>query len=84
MTGTTPPNLQAEYIHRVAWKAGVLGALNLATAVLAVRVILLLAVVGAAVLAVLTLRTGQPAALAVLGIYTVSVVCPLVWLSSRH
>ena len=80
---TSQPQLAAELLNRQAWRSGVLGSLNLAARVLAVRLILLLAVFGAIALDILVLRTPETAHLAVLGIYTVTVVLPIVWLSSR-
>ena len=80
------PSREGEYVHRAAWKAGVMGALNLLAVVLAVRLVLLVAVVGALWLAKLALDVGPPvqqAALIMLGVYCVTVVLPMVWLSSR-
>ena len=67
----------------MAWKAGVLGALNLAARVLAVRLILLLATIGAAGLTWMALAEHDPLRLIAVGIYTLTVVVPLIWLSSR-
>jgi hypothetical protein len=78
---TTPPNLQAEYQHRVAWKAAVMGAFNVLVVVLAVRLILLVAVCGAISLAWLALQNPDPLRLGALGIYCAAVVIPTVWLS---
>jgi hypothetical protein len=75
-----------EYVHRAAWKAGVLGAVNLLAIVLAVRLVLLVAVIGALWLAKLALDvpvTMQMPALIMLGVYCATVVIPMVWLSSR-
>jgi hypothetical protein len=77
---------ETEYVHRAAWKAGVMGALNLLAVVLAVRLVLLVAVVGALWLAKIALDVPQPvqqAALIMLAVYCVTVVLPMVWLSSR-
>ena len=78
---------ETEYVHRAAWKAGVMGALNLLAVVLAVRLVLLVAVIGALWLAKLSLDvpTGpmQMPALIMLGVYCGAVVIPMVWLSSR-
>jgi hypothetical protein len=95
-TGTTPktmasiaaslPSREGEYQHRAAWKAGVMGALNLLAVVLAVRLVLLVAVIGALWLAKLALdvpATLQIPALVMLGVYCATVVIPMVWLSSR-
>ena len=46
-TTATPPNIPAEYMHRAAWKAGVMGSLNVLAIVLGVRLTLLVAVGGA-------------------------------------
>ena len=80
------PSREGEYQHRSAWKAGVMGALNLLAVVLAVRLVLLVAVVGALWLAKLALDVAAPVqmpALIMLGVYCVTVVLPMVWLSSR-
>jgi hypothetical protein len=87
-TETKPPVSRetGEYIHRSAWKAGVMGALNVVAVVLAVRLVLLVAVIGALYLAKIALdapATVQTPALIMLGTYCASVVIPLVWLSSR-
>jgi hypothetical protein len=71
-------------VTRSAWKAGVLGALNALFIVLAVRAILLVAVVGAIVLASAVMATPDPWRLGALGIYALVVVVPTVWLSSRR
>ncbi|HEX3522568.1 MAG TPA: hypothetical protein VHT52_10840 [Stellaceae bacterium] len=72
-----------EYIHRAAWKTGVLGALNVATKILAVRLILLVGVLGATGLTYLALHDPDPYRLAALGVYAAVVVVPLIWLASR-
>jgi len=80
------PSREGEYQHRAAWKAGVMGALNLLAIVLAVRLVLLVAVIGALWLAKLALdvpATLQIPALVMLGVYCATVVIPMVWLSSR-
>src|SRR5580693_3244082 len=86
-TATKPPvPRETEFIHRAAWKAGVMGALNLLAVVLAVRLVLLVAVIGALWLAKLALDvpvTMQMPALVMLGVYCLTTVIPLVWLSSR-
>ena len=88
-TTATPPNLTPEYIHRAAWKAGVLGALNVATVILAARLTLLLSVLGAIWLSWLVLSTPSAnppdvSRLAVLAVYVAVVVVPLVWLAARR
>ena len=85
-TATPPKQIQAEYVHRAAWKAGMLGSLNVLFAVIAARFILLIAVGGALMLAWETLQfppsLAMPA-LAMLGVYCVLVVVPMIWLASR-
>ena len=80
------PTREGEYQHRAAWKAGVMGALNLLAVVLAVRLVLLVAVFGALYLAKIALDAPsalQMPALIMLGVYCATVVIPMVWLSSR-
>jgi hypothetical protein len=60
-----------------------LGALAVATRILAARAILLFAVLGAISLAVMALMEGDWPHLAVLGTYLVGGLLPLVWLASR-
>jgi hypothetical protein len=63
-----------------------MGALNLLAVVLAVRLVLLVAVIGALWLAKLAIEvppTVQMPALILLGTYCLTTVIPLVWLSSR-
>jgi len=66
---------------RFAWKQAVMGTLNVLTIVLAVRLTLLVAVSGAIALAYLALSAPTPYTAVVLGIYSVVVVVPLVWLA---
>jgi hypothetical protein len=80
----SPAHLQQEYIHRAAWKAGLLGALNVATAILAARLVVLVAVGGAIVLTWLALAVPDPVRLGALGIYCVAVVIPCIWLAGRR
>ena len=63
--------------------AGVLGALQVATRILAARFILLLAVVGAIALAVLAVSGHDYLGLIASAGYMALVVGPLVWLVSR-
>jgi hypothetical protein len=84
---TTPPNpvsRETEFVQRAAWKQGVLGALNVIAVVLAVRAILLVAVVGAFYLTVIAIDRPDPWRMAALAIYCVVTVIPVVWLSSRR
>ncbi|HEX3523223.1 MAG TPA: hypothetical protein VHT52_14180 [Stellaceae bacterium] len=80
-TTTTPPNLQAEFQHRVAWKAGVMGAFNVLATVLAVRLALLIAIGGAITLTWLALQSPDLVRLAILGVYCGAVVIPTTWLA---
>ena len=73
----------AEYVHRGAWKAGVLGAMNLLAVVLAIRLTLLVAVAGAIYLTIVAANAPDPYRLGAVGIYTLLVVGPMVWLASR-
>lgn len=72
-----------ELIARAAWRQGVLGALAVAIRILAARSILLFAVLGAIGLAWLALSAADYVRLVALALYTVSVVCPLIWLASK-
>ena len=60
-----------------------MGALNLLAVVLAIRLILLVAIVGAIALSVIAINAPDPYRLAALGIYCAVIVVPMVWLSSR-
>lgn len=61
-----------------------IGSLNVAATILAVRLILLVATVGAIGLAWLAAQEHDPYRLGAVGVYVVGVMMPLVWLSSRH
>jgi uncharacterized BrkB/YihY/UPF0761 family membrane protein len=83
-TATPPkPNLQTEFQHRSAWKAGVLGAFNVLAIILAIRFTLLVSVIGAIILALAVERNPDPWRLGALAIYSLIVVLPTVWLASR-
>ena len=82
-TTLTQPEFAQEVLHRTAWKAGVMGALNVATRVLAARLIVLVGVAGGIALAWLALQEPDPLRLGVLAIYAIFVVGPSVWLASR-
>ena len=81
---TQQSNFQKEYIHRAAWKAGVMGTLNVLSVILAVRLTLLVAVCGAIVLAYLALAASDLYRLGALAIYALVVVVPLVWLAGAR
>lgn len=74
----------SEYQNRAAWRAGVMGALNVVAVVLAVRLVLLVAVAGAIFLTVVAVNFPDPMRLGALAIYAVAVVIPTIWLSSRR
>lgn len=76
--------MQPEMVHRAAWKASVMGTLNVIVAVLSVRLIVLVAVCGGIGLALQALSVPDPYRLGALGIYAVFVVCPCIWLASRR
>jgi hypothetical protein len=61
-----------------------MGALNALTAVLAVRLTLLVAVVGAFALSYLSVGSADNLKLAVVAVYSGLVVVPLIWLAARH
>lgn len=73
---------QLEYIHRASWKAGVIGALNVITKVLAVRFIVLVSVVGGIMLALPTLSQPDWFKIGILGVYCAGVVLPAVVLAA--
>jgi hypothetical protein len=81
-TSINPSDFQKEFIHRTAWKAGVLGALNLATQILAIRFVVLTAIVGGISLTWLALGQPDPYRLGALAIYCGFVVLPTVWLAA--
>jgi hypothetical protein len=84
-TTTTPqPDIDAFKRNALQWRQGLIASLNVAAAILAVRLILLLAVMGAIALAWVALQAHDLLRLAVLAVYTVTCVGPLIWLSSRR
>jgi hypothetical protein len=84
VTTNQQPDLRAEYIHRAAWKAAVLGTLNVLVVVTAVRLITLVAVIGGVVLTAIALEAPDPWRVGVLAIYAVAVVMPVIWMASRR
>jgi hypothetical protein len=80
----TTPSPQPEALHRQAWKAGVLGALNALFVILAVRAILLVAVVGAIWMAMIAVDRPDPYRLGALAIYCLATIVPTVWLAARR
>ena len=77
VTTTQRENVQA------AWKASVMGTLNVLMIVVAVRSIVLVAVGGGIALTWLALSNPDPLRLGALGIYAVGVAIPTVWLAAR-
>jgi hypothetical protein len=63
--------------------AAYIGALTAIASILAVRLLLLLAILGGFVIAVMALRDGGYQAAGVLVAYAVLILIPLVWLESR-
>jgi len=63
--------------------AAYIGALTAIASILAVRLLLLLAILGGFVIAVMALRDGGNQAAGVLVAYAVLILIPLVWLESR-
>lgn len=78
------PTPDRERASREAWRQGILASLAVVSAVLAARLILLLAVVGAFAIAYITLASPGPWPAAIFGAYVVGIVAPLVWLASRR
>jgi len=76
--------LKQEAMTRAQWQAGVMGSLNVVVAILAVRLILLVAVVGSIALTWEAVAAPDPWRLAALGIYAAVVCVPLVWLSAHR
>jgi len=77
-------DLTQELIARAAWRQGVIASINVAATILAVRLILLLAVLGAFGLAWVATQNAQPMQLGAVALYLAGVILPLVWLSGRR
>lgn len=69
---------------RAAWRQGVIGSINVLAAVLAARLILMLATAGALLLTYLAIRTAQPLQLGAVALYLAGVILPLVWLAGKR
>lgn len=69
-------------VSLAAWKSGVMGALNFAAHVLAVRMIVLVAVTGAIGLTWQALADPVLYRVLAVGVYSMLVVIPVVWLSA--
>jgi hypothetical protein len=80
---TWPSTYRATRTHDSVWRQGIIASLNVAALVLSARLILMIAVFGAIGLTWLALQTESPTRLAAVGLYTVTVILPLVWLSGR-
>jgi hypothetical protein len=70
--------------ENLAYRAAVIGAVNVLLRILSMRVILLISVVGGIGLAVVVLQQPDVLRLGVLGIYAVAIVIPVIWLASRR
>lgn len=81
---TTKNDLNDELISRHAWKQGILASITVISQVLAVRVVLLVAVLGAVFLTYLALSQHDVLRLGALAIYCAVVVAPVVALSYRR
>jgi hypothetical protein len=82
-SGAPLPNLQGEYIHRAAWRAGVLGSLNFAAKILAARAIVLIAVLGGIGLTWTALADPNGYRIGVMAIYAVGAIGGSVWLAAK-
>ena len=80
---TSTASVTAEFKHRAQWKAAVLASLNVLFVILAVRAILLVAVVGAIWLTIIATTTPDPWRMGAVAVYAIIVVMPLTWLASR-
>lgn len=80
---TTPRGDELELVHRTAWRAGMLGAINVLTQVIAAKVIVLIAVIGGVALTWIALGDPNLYRLGALAIYAGFVVGPCVWLAGR-
>ena len=78
-----PPDPELINQRQVAWKAGVLGAVNVIVKVLAARLVVLVAVSGGIGLTWVALEQPDPYRLGALAIYALAVVCPTIYLASR-
>jgi hypothetical protein len=79
---TPPPSLSPEFVHRSAWKAGVLASINVLVMVLSARLIMMVAVSGGIALTWLVLQQADPYRLIGLAIYAAGVVLPAVYLAA--
>lgn len=79
---TPPPPVERVVVKRAMPDREILTAMAGLGAVLAVRLMLLLAAIGAFALAYMAMAAPTWMALAVLGTYAVTIVGPLVWLST--
>ena len=84
IAATNQPDLPKEYVHRSAWKAGVMGAFNALALILACRLIVLVSVGGGIALTWLALQQPDPWRLGSMVVYVLGVVVPSTWLASRH
>jgi hypothetical protein len=80
-TATASDALAGEYIHRAAWKAGLIAAINVLALILAARAIVLIAVIGGIVLAYPALDHPDLFRVGILAVYCVGVILPSVVLA---
>ena len=79
-TSSTP---NVEFQVRSEWKTAVLASLNVLFVILAVRAILLVAVIGAIYLTIIATTTPDPWRMGAVAVYAIIVVVPLTWLAAR-
>lgn len=82
-TPTSPPPSPGfvEHMQRLAWKQGVLGAISATTAILAQRLIVLVAALGGIGLTYMGLHDPDAYKLGALAIYAAGVFIPSIWLA---
>lgn len=73
-----------DLLERAAWRAGIVASITVITRILAVRLILLVAVVGSIALSFVALESSDLMHLVALGTYCAVVVVPIVLLSARQ
>jgi hypothetical protein len=82
-TSARTPIDPQELVERAAWRAGVIGAVNVASMILAARLIVLISVLGGIVLTWTALADPNGYRLGALAIYSLCVVGSSVWLAGR-
>ena len=79
----TPSQARQEMVTRAAWRAGVLGAVNVLAIVLSVRLTALVAVAGGIALTAIALQSPDPYRIGAVTTYGLLVCLPTLWLASR-